>query len=88
MTDKPISTVRDLVKAYGGPGKFAEFLHVVPSYVSNMLRDEELPRGYHLEVYIDCKRRNLKIDTCALFGVEDYGSAKSNPRKRPEVRAA
>lgn len=88
MTDKPISTLRDLVKAYGGTGKFAEFLHVVPSAVSNMLRDEELPRGYHLEVYLDCQRRNLRIDKHALFGIEDERGGKSNPKQRREARAA
>lgn len=88
MTEQRISTLRDLVKAYGGTGKFAEFLHVVPSAVSNMLRDDELPRGYHLEVYLDCQRRNLKIDKRALFGVEEDGGGKQNPKHRASARAA
>lgn len=88
MSEKPISTLRDLVNAYGGTGKFAEFLNVVPSAVSNYLRDDELPRGYHLEVYLDCQRRNLKIDTRALFGVDEYKVRRSHPRRRAEARAA
>ena len=88
MTSQPISTIRDLVDAFGGTGKFAEFLNVVPSYVSNMLRDEDLPRGYHLEVYLECQRRNLRVDKHALFGIEDEKVRKPHPKHRASARAA
>lgn len=88
MTDKPISTLRDLVKVYGGTNKFAEFLKVVPSFVSNMLRDGELARGYQLEVYLDCQRRGIEIDMKALFGIENEAGGKSNPKHRAPARAA
>lgn len=87
MNVHPISSVRDLVDAFGGTGKFAEFLNVVPSYVSNMLRDDELPRGYHLEVYLECQRRGLRIDKRALFGIEEVKDKKPNPKRRAEARA-
>jgi hypothetical protein len=86
----PISTVRELVDAFGGTGRFAHFLNIVPSAVSNMLRDEEIPRGYHLEIYLECQRRRLSLDKYALFGLEaddDKPGRKRNPRRRAVSRA-
>lgn len=89
MTSHPITTIRELVDAFGGTGKFADFLNVVPSAVSNMLRDEYLPRGYHLEVYLECQRRSFKVDKRELFGIEDDRDKKPNPKRRAHhARAA
>lgn len=90
MNGQTISSVRDLVAAYGGTGKFAEFLHVVPSAVSNMLAQNEIPRGYHLEIYLDSERRGWKVDKAKVFGLEDpaKGSRKPNPKRRTEARVA
>lgn len=86
MNEQPISSVRGLVEAFGGTGKFADFLHVVPSAVSNMLAQNEIPRGHHLDIYLECERRGLKIDKLALFGIPENKS--SRPKRRAEARVA
>jgi hypothetical protein len=81
MSKLRIQTVRQLVDAFGGTGKLAEFLKIVPSAVSNMLADDYIPRGYHLELYFEARRRGWQIDTQALFGVSEQSA-------REPVRAA
>lgn len=71
MNKSIIRTVRELVTAFGGTGKLASFLGIVPSAVSNMLADDYIPRGYHLELYLEAERRGLKIDKRSLFGISD-----------------
>jgi hypothetical protein len=83
MRDSTIHTVRQLVDAFGGTGAFAEFLRVGPSAVSNMLAQDEIPRGHHLDIYLECERRGLKLDKEALFGISE---PKARPRKRVEAR--
>ena len=66
---KPIETVKELVSAFGGRSDFAKFLKVVPTAVSNMVADRHIPRGYHLEIYLECKRRGIPLDLHSLFGI-------------------
>ena len=67
MTNTTITTVRELVEAFGGRTQFAKFLKVVPTAVSNMVTDNHIPRGYHLEIYLECQRLGLEIDRKRLF---------------------
>ena len=76
-----ITTIPELVKAFGGTCRFAEFLEIVPGAVSNMLRDECIPRGYHLQVYLEAKKRGITLDLHAL------GMA-GRPKQRPLAGAA
>lgn len=69
MNRLTIRTVRELVDAFGGTGKLAAFLEIVPSAVSNMLADDSIPRGYHLEIYLEAGRRGWEIDKARLFGI-------------------
>ena len=78
-----IKTVRQLVDAFGGTGQLAKFLKVVPSAVSNMLADDYIPRGYHLEIYLEAERRGFEIDKARVFKMVDRPLA----RKRVEARA-
>lgn len=81
MNTCAIRTVRELVDAFGGTGKLAGFLHVVPSAVSNMLADDYIPRSYHFEIYVEAKRREYRLDTLNLFGVPDYVPEKTQVPK-------
>lgn len=79
-----IKSVRELVDAFGGTGKLAAFLKVVPSSVSNMLAEDYIPRGYHLELYLEARERGWEIDLSKVFGL----SRPPSPKRRAEVRAA
>lgn len=83
MTNGTITTVRQLVEAFGGRTKFAKFLKVVPTAVSNMVTDDHIPRGYHLEIYLECQRLGFVIDRRQLFKMSERPLA----RKRVEMRA-
>lgn len=86
MTKTTIRTVKQLVDAFGGRSKFAEFLKVVPTAVSNMVSDQHIPRGYHLEIYLEAEKRGLEIDKREVFGM---GKPPAVPlaRRRAEARA-
>jgi hypothetical protein len=84
MTNIRITSVKQLVNAFGGRSKFAEFLKVVPTAVSNMVSDEHIPRGYHLEIYLECEERGLAIDRAKLFGMVDRPLAR---KRGAEARA-
>jgi len=80
MNGQRISSIRELVGAFGGTGKLADFLKVVPSAVSNWLAQKEIPRGYHLDIYLECERRGWKIDKEKVFGITD--DKTRHPRRR------
>ncbi len=66
---KKITSVREIVTAFGGTGKCAAFLKVVPSAVSNMLHANEIPRAYHLEILAELDENGHEIDLERVFGV-------------------
>lgn len=64
-----IRNIHDLVDAFGGSGKFADWLGVTVSYVSNMLARGYLPGGFHMRVYVELRRRELSVSP-ELFDLE------------------
>jgi hypothetical protein len=89
-----IRNIHDLVTAFGGSGKFADWLGVTGSYVSNMLARGYLPGGFHMRVYVELKRRGLTVSP-ELFDLEpddaDFFkrlSVRSRKRKAEHVQAA
>ncbi len=83
MSHSMIRTVRELVDAFGGRSKFAEFLKIVPTAVSNMMTDDYIPRGYHLEIYLGCEKRGYHIDRGRVFGMVE---SNRTPRRRTPAR--
>ena len=73
MAKLMIRTVRELVDALGGTGATARFLGIVPSNVSNWLADDDIPRGHHLELYLELERRGLRVSK-SVFGIEPVQS--------------
>lgn len=57
-----IRSVRELVDALGGTGETAKFLGIVPSNVSNWIAADYIPRGHHLELYLEAQRRGFRVD--------------------------
>ncbi len=65
-------TIRDvatLVDRYGGTAAFAAWAQVGPSCVSNWKANNSIPRGYHLRLFLEARRRGLIVDA-DLFGVD------------------
>lgn len=77
MTTMHISTVRGVVDALGGTGATADFLNIVPSAVSNMLRDDHIPRGYHLQIFLELQRRGYHVDL-SLFGLRQMAAVEAS----------
>lgn len=62
-----IKTIPELVRALGGTTAVSRMCHVIPSAVSNWIAHDEIPRGHHLLIYLEIKRRGL--DVCpTVFG--------------------
>ena len=76
-----IETIDELVEAFGKTGKFARMLDVVPSAVSNWKADGAIPRGYHLQIYLEARRRRLRLSP-KVFNMTDKHFAVS-----PEAHA-
>lgn len=70
MSTTHISTVRQVVDALGGTVATAELLNIVPSAVSNMLRDGHIPRGYHFQLFAELEARGHRVNTADLFGIQ------------------
>jgi len=82
---KRIETVAQLVDALGGTTAVANWLDVVPSTISNWKEHGQIPPGWHLQLYLECQRRELCVAP-GLFGIKD-DSAEEDPAKRPTRRA-
>lgn len=74
-----IRTVADLVSAFGGNNAMAEWADVGTPAVCNWKDANEIPRGYHLRLWLEIERRGFSVDP-DLFGVSDYVGHKRRPR--------
>jgi len=84
---QPISTVDQLVDAFGGTGRFADWCDVGPSTVSNWKALGYIPSGYHLRIYLEALSRGLQLSP-RLFGFEDWPPAMGNDAARTSKRAS
>lgn len=80
MSETQITTVTDLVSAFGGTGRFAEWLDVVPSTVSNWKAEDAIPSGYHLRLYLECRRRRIKVEP-SVFGLLEWPKVDAKSRE-------
>lgn len=80
---KRIETVTDLVEALGGTAAVARWLDVGMPAVSNWKASNDLPRGWHFRVWMECQRRELPVSG-KLFGLKPSESidGRSRPRRR------
>lgn len=90
MNDSTISTVDDLVDAFGGTGEFAQWLDVGPSTVSNWRALGYVPNGYHLKVFLEAIERGHVLAP-SVFGFKRWPNwldgARPLARRRVEARA-
>lgn len=71
---QPISSIDDLVTAFGGPTELGEWLGVGASAVSNWQARGNIPTGWHLRLYLEAQRRGMPIDL-TVFGFDGCGVA-------------
>lgn len=83
--DIVVRSVEALVAAFGGTKAMADWADVGMSAVSNWIAFGNIPRGYHLRLYLEAQRRGILIDP-SIWGLED---GKPRPSSPPEtVRAS
>ena len=68
MKARTIQTIESLVDELGGPSAVGELFGIVPSAVCNWDEKGVIPRGWHLPLIIELKRRRLRYDP-TLFGL-------------------
>jgi hypothetical protein len=67
-----IGSVHELVEAFGGTTAVARWLGVTKSCVSNWRADGAVPRGYHLQIFLEAKRRSLTIQPAVFNMPAEY----------------
>lgn len=68
---RKITTIPDLVEAFGGPSKLAAWAFVRPSAVSNWIERGAIPAGLHMRLYREGQQRGLDIDD-DVFGIRHF----------------
>lgn len=82
MTERAqINTVSELVDAFGGNKPMADWADAGETAVCNWKAANEIPRGYHLRMWLEADRRGLSINP-KLFGVSEYVHGRVK-RSRP-----
>lgn len=76
MLPKAIETVPQLVTAFGGTKALADWADVVPSTVSNWKDHGHIPNGWHFRLYLECRKRKLKISP-KLFNIGERLNTRS-----------
>lgn len=64
---RTLSSVADIVEAFGGTKAVAEWADVGMSAVSNWIVRDEIPPGWHYRLDRELRRRGYKVDP-PLFG--------------------
>jgi hypothetical protein len=67
-------TIDEVIDRMGGTGAVGRLLGIGPSAVSNWRAQGEIPRAWHLALYLEAERRGFQIPM-RLFGVHDASAA-------------
>lgn len=85
MNNQPlIRTVSELVTAFGGNKRMADWADVGETAVCNWKDANDIPRGYHLKLWLEAERRGWRVDP-ALFDVSEYFQRSRPKRPRPSA---
>lgn len=89
--DRTITTVDQLVQAFGGTARMAEFLDVRMSTVSNWKAAEDIPPAWHLRLFLEAGQRGFDIDPL-MFGLPETmrprKGRRQGKRRKAEVQPA
>jgi hypothetical protein len=64
-----VSTMDDLIQAFGGPAVLADRLGIGQSAISMWKARERIPPGWHLMIVAELQRMGLTVDM-SLFGFD------------------
>jgi hypothetical protein len=67
---KTVRTIEQMVDALGGPTALGEWADIGAPAVCNWVQKGVIPRGWHLALVVELKRRRVKFDP-VLFGLTD-----------------
>lgn len=67
--NRTLHSIEDIVSAFGGPPKLAEWAGVGVTAVHNWLARGEIPPCWHMPLILECARRKQLISPEA-FGIE------------------
>jgi len=84
---KHIAKVDQLVDAFGGTSRFAEWCDVGPSTVSNWKALGYVPSGYHLRIYLEAMARGFDLSP-RLFGFDEWPAAMGNASRASKRASA
>ena len=62
MTKIMLTTIADVVKAFGGTSGMAEWAGIGASAVSNWIDRDQIPPGWHFRIYRDAAALGFGID--------------------------
>jgi hypothetical protein len=88
-----IDTIDGLITFLGGPSVVAAQLGITQEAVSNWKIREYIPRGWHVKMIAECRRRGKTIDP-QVFGMSDddwamlFPSQSAPKRRRASCAAA
>jgi hypothetical protein len=82
MNKRCLRSVADIVKAFGGTKRTAEWANTHMSAVSNWLANNEIPNGWHYRMHLELTARGFEIDPRA-FGIQ-----VTPERRTPKQRAS
>lgn len=82
MATPTIRTIRALVEELGTPF-LTEWLDISASAVSLWIARDTIPPAYHLRLFLELKRRRLKFDCAALFGITEDEARIVETVRRP-----
>lgn len=57
-----LTSIADVVKAFGGTSGMAEWAGIGASAVSNWIDRDQIPPGWHFRMYRDAQSRGYEID--------------------------
>lgn len=89
-TNRKITSITGLVKAFGGTRELAGWAGIGMSAVSNWLDRDQIPPGWHYRLHIEALNRGFEIDP-AVFGLTQGEATEAiSPARahRKEARAA
>lgn len=82
MNKRCIRTVADVVKAFGGTKKTADWANTYASTVSNWLANDEIPNGWHYRIHLELTARGFSVSPKA-FGIRPARKGPPEKMARP-----
>ena len=82
MASQPIRTTSELVDVLGR-SFLKEWLDLGDSAISLWISRNYVPPAWHLRLFLELKRRRLKFDCEALFGISEAEARVVEPARFP-----